>query len=605
MLNFFKIFHRHIVLVFLVLISTGIFAVPATPFPITRILPDGSELVVQLRGDEHFHYELTDDGYLIEQEDNGFYSYAEKDKTGLIRSIGIRVSPIGKRTAIEKKYLLKAKQNPDFKQEILNRKIQKAPPRDDKRNTYPRTGSPKSIVILVNFLDVRFVTPSPKTTFSKMLNEEGYSANGGTGSARDYFIASSNGVSSPEFVVVGPYTLPFRRSYYGANDANRDDIRPDEMVKDACNLAAADGVDFGDYDTDNDGKVDNVFVYYAGHNEAEGGPAESIWPHRWEVTGSFRLNNKIIAGYACTSELRGSSGSEMCGIGTFVHEFGHVYGLPDYYNTVEDGKYTLSVWNVMDEGAYLNNGRTPPTYSAYDRFYLGWLNPKVLSHPQKVLLEDLQTSNSAYLITESGTHNLNPYNPKPVEFFTVENRQKKGWDAYLPAGGMLITRIFYNSSAWTNNNVNNDPKALGVDIIEADGKASKNNWSGDPFPGSTNRTEYSPVLRNGTEIGRPITNIRLDSISGLIIFNFMGGGDDMVQFTNKAKNIHIYKDLSSNDIYLDKGAENDNNQIYVYNMYGHMERYIESKNQIVIIKDLAPNTIYIIKCGKNTIKVSM
>lgn len=603
MIIFFKIFNRLVVLIFLILFSTKILAVPATPFPVTKIQPDGTELIVYLRGDEYFHYELTSDGYLIKQDEQGFYRYAAKDKSGIIKTTNIRVNQIAKRTNEEKKYLRTVIANPNFREEQTTRRALKAPARNDKKNSFPRTGSPKSIVILVNFLNIQFVTPSPQEAFNKMLNEEGYSENGGTGSARDYFITSSFEASSPEFVVVGPYTLPNIRSYYGANDSSGDDARPREMIKDACTIAAANGVNFADYDTDGDGRVDNVFVYYAGHNEAEGGPSESVWPHRWEVNNSFTINGKIISGYACTSELRGSSGSKMCGIGTFVHEFGHVYGLPDYYNTEDSKKYTLSQWNVMDEGAYLNNGKTPPTYSAYDRFYLGWLTPKVLSHPQKVLLEDLKTSNSAYIITESGTHNLNPTNPTPLEFFTVENRQKKGWDAYLPASGMLVTRIFYNSTAWANNEVNNTPTALGVDIIEADGIANGSTLVGDPFPGSTNKTEFSPILRNGTEIDRPLSNIKMEN--GIISFDFMGGGDDMVQFTNKAKTIHVYKDLVNHEIYLDKGVNNDDNQIYVYNIYGHLEQYIESKNQIVIIKDLASPQIYIIKCGKNTIKILM
>ena len=113
------------------------------------------------------------------------------------------------------------------------------------------------------------MTPGPQDAFDRLLNQENYSENGGTGSARDYFRVSSYGQFNPQFDVVGPFTLPQDMSYYGGNDAYGDDKRPAYMVVDACQAAKASGVDFSIYDTNGDGYVDNVFIYYAGYNEAE------------------------------------------------------------------------------------------------------------------------------------------------------------------------------------------------------------------------------------------------------------------------------------------------------------------------------------------------
>lgn len=579
-------------------------SVPATPYPITRIQPDGSELTVYLRGDEFFKYELTTDGYLIRRDKQGFYQYAEKDTKGVIKTTGIRVNPVDKRTEAERRYISTAEVNPSFITETNKRKAQKAIRRNDKRGTFPRTGSPKSIVILINFKDVSFITPNPNSAFTNMLNKKDYNDNGSIGSARDYFIAASNGLSSPEFVVVGPYTLPNTRAYYGANDPTTDDdMRPQQMVIDACTAAAANGVNFAEYDTDNDGVVDNIFVFYAGHNEAEWGPKESIWPHRWELYEDLVFNGKMIKGYACTSELRGSSGANMSGIGTFAHEFGHVYGLVDYYATNGEDHHTLWDWNIMDNGAYLNDGRTPPTYSAYDRFYLGWLVPEILRFPQHVFLEDLKISNKAYIITASGNHNLNGNNPNPVEFFTLENRQKTGWDSFLPNSGMLITRIYYNANAWENNSPNNNADAMGVDIIEADGVAGTFSLPGDPFPGSKNITEYSPVLRNGTDINRPLTNIKQEN--RIISFDFMGGGEGLIQFTSRENSMSVFGDSYGN-IILDKGKNTDDNKmVYVYNATGQLLRQVESPSQIVSISSLDKNTLYILKAGRDAIKIRL
>ena len=55
------------------------------------------------------------------------------------------------------------------------------------------------------------------------------------------------------------------------------------MVIEACKLAEADGVDLSKYDYDGDGRLDNVYVFYAGAGEANGGSKNTVWPHRWNV----------------------------------------------------------------------------------------------------------------------------------------------------------------------------------------------------------------------------------------------------------------------------------------------------------------------------------
>ncbi len=389
---------------------------------------------------------------------NGIHKYARLTADGRRVSTGVKAQEIQHRTNAEKK-LVRELQDVTVQKRIESiqnsARVSAAQKTVSADNGFPLTGSPRSLVILVNFADKNFVVKNEKQAFTNLLNEKGYSANGGTGSARDYFSDASNGIFAPQFDVVGPYTLPQNMEYYGGN-VNDNDKNPRQMVLDACRLADEAGMDFKQYDTDNNGVIDNVFIYYAGYNEAEGGGDNTVWPHRWSMpSGSnYRFDGVQVWDYACTSELRGSTGSNMCGIGTFCHEFGHVLGLPDYYHTAED-KNTLGNWSIMDGGAYLNQGRTPPTYSAYDRFYLDWLKPVELKVAQNVSLEPLLSSNQAYIITKDGNHNMIGNDPQPREFFVLENRQKTGWDAYLPASGMLIWHIDYLKNAWDNNSPNN------------------------------------------------------------------------------------------------------------------------------------------------------
>nr|MBP6662505.1 M6 family metalloprotease domain-containing protein [Paludibacter sp.] len=335
----------------------------------------------------------------------------------------------------------------------------------------------------------------------------------------DYFKDNSMGLFDPQFDVVGPFKLPQLMSYYGENDASELDKNPRQMVIDACKLASENGVNFADYDTDKDGIVDNVFIYYAGYNEAEGAPKNTVWPHRWSLANyNTKFNGVAVYDYACTSELQRTSGSLMCGIGTFCHEFGHVLGLPDYYATNDGTHQTLSYWNIMDYGPYLNSGRTPPSYSAFDRFYLNWLVPTEIKASGEYSLDNLNTTNKAYIFTQSGNHNLDGANPSPVEFFSLENRQKIGWDSYLPGHGMLLSHIYYNAADWADNGPNNNALAMGYDIIEADGIASDATLSGDPFPGTQNIKSYTPLLRNKTDIRKPLTDIT--ETNGIIQFHF-------------------------------------------------------------------------------------
>jgi len=527
-------FRNILLIAFFLLAFSHLYAIKATPYPITTTQPDGTEITYYLRGDEFFNYKTTLDDHIIVPDKKGIFNYGIQNSDGQLTSSGIKVNQLNKRTISEKNFIKTKLKDIDL-EKIRNSQpsvgMRKVMAASTAKDSYPLTGSPKSLVILVNFSDKSYITSEPKTAFTNLLNQQGYSANGGTGSARDYFRDASNGVFNPQFDVVGPYVLPNGMAFYGENVSDNDK-NPRQMVIDACTLADADGVDFTQYDTDNNGYVDNIFIYYAGNNEAEGASANTIWPHRWGLANnSTKFDGKIIQGYACTSELRGSSGTNMCGIGTFAHEFGHVLGLVDYYPTNNGTHHTLSYWHIMDAGAYLNLGRTPPTYSAFDRFFLNWLNPTELKSPQLVTLGSLTSTNKAYIISQNGNHNLNGANPSPTEFFTLENRQKTGWDLYLPGSGLMITRINYKPSTWYENGPNNDATAMGVDIIEADGSSSANTLSGDLFPGPTNVSTYSPVLRNGININKPLTYIKSDA--GVISFRFMGGGGSIPSISTK------------------------------------------------------------------------
>lgn len=530
-----------------------VYGVIAYPYPVKITNPDGSSLDVLFHGDERFSYTTTLDGYLLQKDIEGYLTYATVDNDGVVYPTKVVANEKSRRTSAELNFLSSISKIEDFK------KLQKANSRSKTQSAsknivrnFPLSDSPRSLVILVNFADKKFISPNAQQDFYNLLNQENYSDNGATGSARDYFIASSYGKFSPVFDVVGPYDLPNKVAYYGSNQGDDPNVNAGKMVVDACRIAFENGVDFSAYDTDNDGVVDNVFIYYAGYNEAEGGGyynQNTVWPHRFVVypedssdgtEESITFNEKRIYDYACTSELKGYTGSQMCGIGTFCHEFGHVLGLPDYYHTDATSKSTLDEWSIMASGSYNNEGRTPPVYSVYDRFYLGFLTPEQIDYPSNFILEPIyqgksvlhNTEKQAYLLSAS-THNLIGNNPDPREFFMLEYRKKTGWDSYLPSEGMLIWHIDFRERVWNYNTPNNYTgnnqtysSHMRVYIEPIDGLSTTT--PGEPFTSGS----FTPKTWRGVDINRAITDISMNEDN--IFFRFMGGiHTPSIQLLNK------------------------------------------------------------------------
>jgi len=452
------------------LLSMGLWAVPASPELIEVTQADGSVIKLKMVGDEFYHYFTRPDGSPVSLNKKGMW----------VDDASVTEMP------------------------AAARKIRKANQEVLKVASYPLSGSPKSLVILVNFQNMKF--KYKLEDFQKMLTESGYSENGAIGSARDYFIASSDSVFAPQFDCYGPYTISQDYEYYGGHTSSGNDANAAMMIVEACQKAAEAGVDLTQYDTDGDGRLDNVFVYYAGHNEAEHGGENTIWPHRSKVMGDQRVQGKRIYDYACTSELRGASGTSMCGIGTFCHEFGHVLGLPDYYDT-DYQYYTIGDWSIMCNGSYNGNGKTPPSYTAGERFQLGWSIPEQLDREGSYTVEPVETSNKIYLLAKD-KHNLNFDLPNQNEYWLLENRQHVGWDANancLTATGLLIWHINYSSSAWGSNRPNNS-KPFGY-CLDAAGGDKGFSAASDPYPGSRNVRSFTPTLYSGEVLEQPITGI--------------------------------------------------------------------------------------------------
>jgi len=506
------------------LTSTYLFAVPAIPYPVEVTQPDGSVLTIRLHGDERLNYITTEDGYMITKNQQDFYVFATVSQSGEMEATAHIARNSDERNATDARFLKSLDVQAEIEryynaESVSPKQMQRAAMQQaaqDQPQRTPKTGSPKFIVLLVEFSDRQFVNrTTAQTRYSNLLNQQGYSTNGSTGCVKDYYTANSYGQFTPNFVVVGPVTVPNTAQYYCSNDG----ARVPQLVVDACTAADA-IVDFSEYDNDGDSRVDNVLCFVAGWDRAQGGAdATNVWSHRYVVSASNSFDSKRVYDYFVTSELKGSSGSNMVNIGTFVHEFGHILGLPDYYHTTTSTKNTLNNWSPMDSGSYCNDSRTPPMFSAYDRFFLGWLTPEQYTSGQKTLYPLSQSGTAAqagqaYLVAAS-THNLNGASPNPSQFFVIEYREKTGWDAYLGTGttsgtsGMLIWHIDYSSTAWNNNSVNNYSGTTQTASSHMRVYLRPTNGGNTTTPGGAFTSgSFTPALWNGSTTGLPqITNI--------------------------------------------------------------------------------------------------
>ncbi len=500
-------------------------AVPAKKGLFTFTQPDGTNIGLQMRGSHFSHYYLTDDNVPVLRDADGWFRYAGTDALG-----NIELSPMPATGA-----LTRTAEGSAFVQSIsttaflrsMDQRLQQRTARNRVAaqsglglftGNYPRTGNVRTLVFLVEYRDVKFSIDDPAEFFDRLLNEEGFSSYGATGSARDYFKDQSLGQFDVHFDVCGPVTLNQNRRYYGANDMWGNDQNPEAMVSEAARKLDVD-LDFSEYDYDDDGYVDNIFVIYAGVGEASSSISEAVWPHSWALPEPLEVDGKLISGYACSNEI--DIDGTPTGIGTPVHEFSHVMGLPDLYSTQSSLACTPGEWSVLDYGPYNNNGRTPPSFGAFERNAMGWMEPMVLTGPETVVLEPVNKSNAACLIPTE----------KETEFFLLENRQKEGWDKYLPYHGMLIWHIDFNQEVWDSNKVNNIASHQYVDIEEANNNPNSNSdaaLKGYPFPGTervrTFTADTKPAMRSWSNkaIELPLTNIQ-ETADGIITFDVAGG----------------------------------------------------------------------------------
>ena len=262
------------------------------------------------------------------------------------------------------------------------------------------------------------------------------------------------------------------------------------------------------------------------------------------------MDGKEFDSYACTSEYSGNDYSTtMCGIGTFTHEFGHVIGLPDMYDTdYEQNGYAPGpgVLSLMNNGSYLNEGRTPPYLGGLERAILGWIELTEWKESGNKTLNPIQ-DNEAYMTpTKNKTESDGPIEG---EFYVYEYRNGTGWDRFIGDQGVAIYHVDRRSQYLRYWDITNQVNAFAdhecYDLIEANGNTNGNGSytvAGLLYAGSSGKSEFSSSSSpaaldwDGDVTGYNLTNISHNGTNASLMLTNLAGGTIIDEFLDAGVN---------------------------------------------------------------------
>lgn len=375
------------------------------------------------------------------------------------------------------------------------------------------TGEQRVLVVRVQFTDKKFLVDN--ATWVDWLNKENATgSNFPGGSVRDYYISQSAGQYKPTFDLYD-VTLATSFASYAADGLYATPMA--KIAKSALNmLATKSSYNPANYDSNYDGVVDNVtFILPLDAVKDNYTPSQSSFSAATDVASPTIKNYKFDTFNMVTEHDDGS----ILGIGTFIHEFGHVMGFPDcYYST--SSAYRSNRWDIMNEGIYNAAkstdiwGSTPPNINAYQAWALGWHTPTEITaegtYSMNIwnrVLNGEQKFESFFIANPDNENDVYVFEYRSNRSYTSAGKTTpySRYDAPLPGAGMLIWHVVYQKGAFRNNQ-----QGEHIKLMCADNDAYNTNAAADPWPGKGNVTTFtstgSPAFRwNLNEKGKVVS----------------------------------------------------------------------------------------------------
>lgn len=523
---------------FLLLAGSNAFAISAAPFPFTANQPDGAEVTLHTRGDEHYNWMEDSNGYTV-VKNKGWFEYAERGPSGRLNPNGMIVGRDNPRALGLQKRILPSQAVRAQSAKRVNG-VSTSTGVDAAPQGVAPTGNVKNLVVMVRFSDhVGRTLPSVADVDVLFNAVGGDPALAPTGSIKDVYFENSYGQMTLNSLVnpgIGDWITVSNTEAYYAN-GNSGDSTLWQALKEALDTLDA-VIDFNDYDLDNDGRIDSIAFIHSGYG-AEwgstdvfgGSQANRIWSHRWAIQPQWNSNDGVsVFDYHISPGVWSTSGSAIGRIGVIAHETGHFFGLPDLYDTDSAGS-GIGSWGLMANSWDFNGTQyCPPHFSPWSKVDLGWSTPTVITDPGQYAINQAETNAEIYRINAGFTSG---------EYLLIENRQNAGFDCSIPQGGIAIWHIddttgfntegYPGQSGWPGNG-----NHYRVALLQADGNYNleKGNNRGDsndvhhaggiaaisPGPGNHPNTD---TYKNGTitQTGITISDISASGASMTFCYN--------------------------------------------------------------------------------------
>jgi len=512
----------------LFLLCRTLFAIPAYPFPVTYIQPNGDSLTVKIKGDERIHWYETPDGYTLMFNQTGFLTYAQLDADGNLQPSAYIATNIDERDSTTvsflltiEKYLFYSNHQKQVMLQIwqIEDEIAMQNKSKDAKGLF---GHFKTLCAFVQFPEKSMIKSIDQ--FEDLFNQLGYTGNG-SGSVRDFFKESSYNQFDLTITLCGIYTTTMSEAYYAGSSGSAN--CPQLATWAAQQVAKSPTIDFRDYDSNNDGIVDGFHFIFAGIGQEAGGEYGTIWSHESMLSTPIVQNGKMIKIYSCSPELLSEN---ITTIGVICHEMTHAFGAADFYDTDYEtgGQFDgTGKWDIMATGSWNGTpgGNKPPHHNMYIKVQFGWVTPVILDSPTSIL--DMPNSAENPVTYRINTNTFD-------EYFLLENRQQIKFDSSVPGNGLIIYHVHSYLSSYGINS--SHPQGMypvcassKVAIPNSDPSSYGNiNSAGCPYPGTSQNSSFEdesiPSMKSwdNENTKKPITNITLTN--RLISFDFMGGG---------------------------------------------------------------------------------
>lgn len=336
----------------------------------------------------------------------------------------------------------------------------------------PSIGSPKVLVIPVAFTDYE-ADASMKSTLEKAFF--GTSEDTGWESLNSYYKKSSYGKLDIGGMVTDVYNTGKSSSYY-ENQYTGENSPEYEIIEGALEHFDSQ-INYADYDTDNDGYIDGIYLVYTAHVDFDN--ANFWWAFTYEYyteTPTYYDNKEadfyMFLGYEFFSETPASKTSLTINCETIIHETGHLLGIDDYYD-YDDSKGVdggIGGGDMMDANVGDHN--------AFTKLLLGWVDPYVVTGNCSLTLSSFGASGDCVMICKNKADPFSEY--YIIDYYTPDglNAMEKGYSGLFSVAGVRVYHVAaslksnYNEvygiwEIYANNNSDTTNKLLS--LVEADG----------------------------------------------------------------------------------------------------------------------------------------